>query len=162
MSVIVLTPGFNFHSWKYGISLNPTKSIFGVDKGKLLWHIISKDGVKVDPERFEVIKKVSLTNNIKARQYFNGQINFIRRFIPNLAELMNPLQKLLKKDAKFEWIDEGKYAFKYIKDAISKSPVLISPYYSKEFQMFSFASEDTIASVLIQKGGTRATYSLYE
>ena len=35
---------------KYGISLNPSKSIFGVDEGKLLGHIISKDGVKVDPK----------------------------------------------------------------------------------------------------------------
>ena len=64
---------------------------------------------------------------------------------------MKPLQKLLKKDAKFEWTDEGKNAFKSIKDAISKSLVLISPDYSKEFQIFSFASEDTIAGVLLQK-----------
>ena len=111
--------------------MNPTKSIFGVDEGKLLGHIISKDGVKVGPERVEAIKKVPLPQNLKFVQSFNGQINFIRRFIPNLAELMKPLQKLLKKDAKFEWMDEGKIAFKYIKDAISMSPVLISPYYSK-------------------------------
>ena len=64
---------------------------------------------------------------------------------------MKPLQKLLKKDVEFEWTDEGKYAFKSIKDAISKSPVLISTDYSKEFQIFSFSLEDTIASVLLQK-----------
>ena len=64
---------------------------------------------------------------------------------------MKPLQKLLKRDAKFEWTDEGKIAFKSIKDAISMSPVLISPDYSKYFQIFSFASEDTIVSVLLQK-----------
>ena len=64
---------------------------------------------------------------------------------------MKPLQKLLKKDAKFEWTDEGKDAFKSIKDAISKSPILISLDYSKEFQIFSFASEDTISGVLLQK-----------
>jgi hypothetical protein len=34
---------------KYGISLNPAKSILGVDEGKLLRHIITKDGVKMDP-----------------------------------------------------------------------------------------------------------------
>ena len=44
---------------------------------------------------------------------------------------MKPLQKLLKKDVKFEWTDEGKIALKSIKDAISMSPVLISPDYSK-------------------------------
>jgi hypothetical protein len=35
---------------KYGISLNPKKTIFGVDEGKLLGHIISKDGINIDPE----------------------------------------------------------------------------------------------------------------
>jgi hypothetical protein len=42
---------------EYGISLNPKKSFFGVDKGKLLGHIISKDGISVDPSRIEAIKK---------------------------------------------------------------------------------------------------------
>jgi len=41
---------------KYGISLNPNKSIFGVLEGMLLGNIVSKDGVKVDPKRIEGIK----------------------------------------------------------------------------------------------------------
>jgi hypothetical protein len=40
-------------------------------------------------------------------------------------------------------------AFKSIKDAIGKSLVLISPNYSKYFQIFSFASKDTIAGALL-------------
>jgi hypothetical protein len=35
---------------KYGISLNPKKTIFGVTEGKFLGHIISKDGITIDPE----------------------------------------------------------------------------------------------------------------
>ena len=87
---------------KYGISLNLAKFVFGIDEGKLLGHIISKDGVKIDPERIEAIKKIPFPKNFKSLQYFNGHINFIRRFIPNLAEYIKPLHKLLKKDAKFE------------------------------------------------------------
>ena len=87
----------------YGISLNPSKSVLGIYEGKLLGHIISKNRVKIYPKRVEAIKRVFLSTNKKALQSFNGQINFIRRFIPNLAELMKPMQKLLKKDAKFEW-----------------------------------------------------------
>jgi hypothetical protein len=62
---------------------------------------------------------------------------------------MKPLLKLLKKDVKFEWTDEGRIAFKNIKDSIGRSPILISPNYSKYFQVFSFASKDTIAGVLL-------------
>ena len=63
---------------------------------------------------------------------------------------MKPMQKLLKKDVKFEWDQEGKEAFASIKDCISRSPILISPDYSKDFQILSFALEDTIAGVLLQ------------
>jgi len=64
---------------------------------------------------------------------------------------MKPILKVLKKDVKFEWTDEGRKAFKSIKDSIGRSPVLISRDYSKDFQVFSFALEDTIAGVLLQK-----------
>jgi hypothetical protein len=52
---------------------------------------------------------------------------------------------------KFEWINEGRKSYKSIKDSIGKSLVLITLDYSKYFQAFSFASEDTIAGVLLQK-----------
>jgi hypothetical protein len=74
---------------EFGISLNPAKSVFGVTEGKLLGHIISKDGVKLDPERVEAIEKVPLPISKKALQSFLGQTNFVHRFIPNYAEIVN-------------------------------------------------------------------------
>ena len=38
---------------KFGISLNPKKSHFSLEEGKLLRHIISKDGISIDPSRVE-------------------------------------------------------------------------------------------------------------
>jgi hypothetical protein len=93
---------------EFGISLNPAKSVFGVTEGKLLGHIISKEGVKLDPERVEAISKVPLPASKKALQSFLGQTNFAHRFIPNYAEIMKPIYKLLKKDVKFEWNEESK------------------------------------------------------
>ena len=34
---------------KYGIYLNPKNSLFGLEEGKLLGHIIYKDGIRIDP-----------------------------------------------------------------------------------------------------------------
>jgi hypothetical protein len=136
---------------EFGISLNPAKSVFGVTECKLLGHIITKDGVKLDPERVEAISKVPLPMSKKALQSFLGQTNFVHRFIPNYAEIMKPIYKLLKKDVKFEWNDESKRVFEQIKTAICEAPVLISPNYEKDFQSFSFASEDTNVGLLLQK-----------
>jgi len=43
---------------KYGISLNPKKSLFAMDEGKLLGHINSKDSIGIDPARVEAIQKI--------------------------------------------------------------------------------------------------------
>jgi len=42
---------------EFGISLNPAKSVFGVTEGKLLGHIISRDGIKIDPEELRQSKR---------------------------------------------------------------------------------------------------------
>jgi hypothetical protein len=98
-----------------------------------LGHIISKDGVKFDPERVEAIGKVPLPISKKAFQSFLGQTNFVHRFITNYAEIVKPIYKLLRKDVKFEWNDESKRAFQDIKIAISEAPVFISLEYTKDF-----------------------------
>jgi hypothetical protein len=61
------------------------------------------------------------------------------------------MSALLKKDMVFKWDDKTIKSFEYIKDAISLSPVMISPDYLHDFIIFSFSSQDTIAGVLLQK-----------
>lgn len=50
---------------KIGISLNPKKILFGLEEGKLLGHIISKDGIKINPSRVEAILKIDPPRNKK-------------------------------------------------------------------------------------------------
>jgi hypothetical protein len=136
---------------KYGISLNPKKSHFALREGKLLGHIVSADGVKIDPARVEAIQKLSLPRSKKDIQSFLGTINFIRRFIANFAELTKYITCMLRKDSEVKWTEEAKHSFESIKKSIMTTPVLISPNFDKDFYIFSFASNDTIASVLLQK-----------
>ena len=64
---------------------------------------------------------------------------------------MKPTHNLLKKYANFECTDEDREAFRCIKDAITRSPILVSLDYSKDLLIFPFASESTITGVLLQK-----------
>ena len=131
--------------------MNPKKSLFFVEEAKLLGHIISKDGIRIDPERIQAILQIPYPRNIKELQAFLGKINFLRRFIPNLAEMIRLLSNMLKKDAKIRWSLETKQAFESIKAALTQTPVLTSPHFDKDFIIFSFASEHTIVVVLLQK-----------
>eukprot|EP00253_Pinus_taeda_P022354 PITA_22354 len=136
---------------KYGISLNPKKTLLALEEGKLLGHIISKNEMRIDPERIQAILQIPYPRNITELQAFLGMINFLRRFVPNLAELIRLLSNMLKKDAKVKWSLETKQAFESIKTALTQMLVLTSPQFNKDFIIFSFASEHTIAAVLLQK-----------
>lgn len=89
------------------MSLNPKKCYFVVTKGKLLGHIVSKEGVMIDPKRIEAINNVPQPNTVKGIHSFLGKVNFVRSFIPNFAKIVKPIINLLKKDAKFSWDEEA-------------------------------------------------------
>eukprot|EP00253_Pinus_taeda_P013301 PITA_13301 len=112
---------------KYGLSLNPKKSLFAMEEGKLLGHIISKDGIRIDPARVQEIQQIDLPRNKKEIQSFNGKMNFLRRFVPNLAEHLKEMTNMLKKDSQVRWIDEAVKYFNLVKLALSSAPVLTDP-----------------------------------
>jgi len=58
---------------------------------------------------------------------------------------------MLKKDAEIKWIPKANESFENIKKDLIKALVLIIPNYSKEFFIFSFAFEDIIVVVLLQR-----------
>ena len=50
---------------RLGLSLNPKKTVFGLQEGKLLGHIISEKGIRIDPKRVDGILQISHARNIK-------------------------------------------------------------------------------------------------
>jgi len=111
---------------KYGLSLNPKKSLFTMEEGKLLGHIISKDDIHIDPACVQAIQQIDLPRNKKEIQSFNGKMNFLRRFVPNLVEHLKEMTNMLKKDSQVKWTEEAIKSFNLVKLALSSAPVLVS------------------------------------
>ena len=95
----------------------------------------------IDPERTQAISKINYPSSKKAMQSFLGKINFVRRFIPSFSEIICPLQKMIKKDAIFNWGQTEKESFQKILEAISEAPSLLSPDFNKDFILYTFASD---------------------
>ena len=102
---------------RYGISLNPRKSNLTVEEGKLLRHTISKEGIRIDPNRVKGILKVEEPISKKEIQSFLSQVNFLRRFIPSFAEILMDITDMLRKDHEIKWMVGAKKTFKGIKQA---------------------------------------------
>lgn len=133
---------------EYGVSLNPNKFVFATDQEKLLGHIVSKEGMAIIPERVEAIVSLPLPHHKKGLQILLGRINFVRKFIPNLAALVKPLTTMLKKDFPFKWTKEGKEGFDQIKQAIAQAPSLVNPNCEKDFILYTLGGDASISVIL--------------
>ena len=69
---------------KYNLRLNPKKCIFGVTSGKLLGHIVTQKGIKIDPDKVRAIREMSALSTKKEVRGFMGQLQYISRFISKL------------------------------------------------------------------------------
>ena len=88
---------------KFSISLNPKKAFLAIKEGKMLEHIISQEGIKIDPKRVEEIHKIELAQNKVEVQSFLGKVNFMRRFIVSFAEIVRYITNMLGKDKETKW-----------------------------------------------------------
>ena len=80
-----------------------------------------------------------------------GTINSVRRFVPDFTKIVKPLQQMVKQSVQFKCIDVEKNAFSKIKTSIAHAPSLKSPYFEKDFILYTFASDDSLVVVLTQK-----------
>jgi hypothetical protein len=88
-----------------GLKMNPHKRAFRVLAGNFLGFIIHECGIEIDPDRIKSIRNVRAPTYKLEMQKFLGKVNYLRRFISNLAEKINAFTPILrlKIDAKFTW-----------------------------------------------------------
>ena len=87
----------------YRIRLNPHKCVFCVESGRILGFIVSKEGIQLDPIKVEAIFNLPPPNSLHQLQSLQGKANFLRRFVPNYAEVAKGFTQLLKRDIPFHW-----------------------------------------------------------
>ena len=104
-----------------------SKCEFWLRSVNFLGHVVSDQGVEVDPRKTEVVKncpKPLTPTNICS--YF-GMDGYYRRFVEGFSSIAAPLTALTKKKSKFEWTETCEKSFQELKDRLTSAPVLTLP-----------------------------------
>ena len=137
---------------KANLKLKPTKCHFAKPEVLYLGHIISKDGIKVDPSKTNAVKTFPMPRNQHDIRSFLGLCNYYRKFVKNYSKITNPLNKLLVKDTKFKWTSKCQDAFEFLKEKLINAPILASPDMNKPFILTCDASKSAVGYILSQLG----------
>ncbi|GJP41072.1 hypothetical protein CLOM_g710 [Closterium sp. NIES-68] len=108
---------------------------------EFLGHVVSTEGVKIDPRKIKTIQEWKPPTNLKELQSFLGFVNYVRRFIPNMAGLSAPLTDRLKDHDCFWWGEKQQATFDQLKIALTSSPVLRISDPNRPYEVVTDASD---------------------
>jgi ribonuclease HI len=128
-----------------------SKCEFWLDRVAFLGHVISSNGVEVDPSKVEAVLAWNPPKNVSEIRSFLGLAGYYRRFIEGFSKLARPMTELLKKEKKFQWSTACEDSFQEMKKRLTTAPVLTLPDIRKDFEIFCDASRQGLGCVLMQE-----------
>ena len=127
-----------------------SKCQFWLDMVAFLGHVISIEGVSVDPQKIEAVVNWKSPKNVSEVRSFLGLARYYRKFVEGFSKIEAPLTKLTRKDVKYDWVDAFQQSFEELRGRLTSSPVLALPNGRDGFVVYSDASRQGLGYVLMQ------------
>ena len=133
------------------LKLNPKKCEFGLTQIPVLGHVVSAEGIQPDPVKTKAIQEAPPPANVAELRSFLGVCGYVSKFIPNYAELIEPLRRLTRQGTSWAWDNEQAESFEELKRALSNEPVLACFKLGGPTVLVTDASPVGLGGVLLQK-----------
>lgn len=132
---------------RFKLRVNIRKCRFCCQDVKYLGHILSAEGISVDPEQTVAIRERKEPKNVKQLLSFLQTCSW---FIENFAEISKPLSSLTKKNAEWRWDSAQQAAFGKLNELLVTAPILSQVDENLPFILKTDASGFAIGAVLLQ------------
>ncbi|XP_048627572.1 uncharacterized protein LOC125596542 [Brassica napus] len=117
-----------------------------------LGHIVSDQGVSVDPEKIKAIQEWPRPKSATEVRSFLGLAGYYRKFVKGFASLAQPMTQLTGKDVRFVWSEKCEECFSALKHMLTSAPVLVLPEADQPYVVYTDASITGLGCVLTQHG----------
>jgi hypothetical protein len=88
--------------WDHELYAKFSKCAFYLKEFPFLWHVISAEGIAVDPSKVQEVLGWKSPKSVMQIRSFLGLAEYYCRFIPNFSKIAKPMTQLLEKEAKFK------------------------------------------------------------
>ena len=126
-----------------------SKCEFWLNKIPFLGHVLSGDGILVDPTKVQEVLEWKAPTTVTEVQSFLGLAGYYRRFISDFSKIAKPMTRLLQKDEKFVWTLKCEEAFHTLWTLLAYAPLLAQPDIEKSFDVYYDACGTGLGCVLM-------------
>jgi hypothetical protein len=117
-----------------------------------LGHVISSEGIAMDPAKVEAIMEWPMPMNVLEVRSFMGLAGYYRRFVKGFSKIANQITELQKKNRNFVWTEKCTEVFRRLKELLTTTPILKVPDMGADFLVCTNASKEGLGGVLMQDG----------
>lgn len=128
-----------------------SKCEFWLDRVVFLGHVVTKEGIAVDPSKVETILEWVRPKTVKEIRSFLGLAGYYRRFVQGFARLAKPLTALTRQGTPFLWTEACEKSFQELKRRLTTAPILVLPEEGVDYDIYCDASHNGLGAVLMQK-----------
>ena len=107
-----------------GLKFNKGKCKFRRNQISYVGHVLSGEGLKADPEKIRAVQDMKRPQSQRELMTFLGFIQYLKKFMPNMADISAPLRKLTEKDVEWKWTETEENSFNKLKKLATEAPVL--------------------------------------
>lgn len=115
---------------------------------KVLGHVLEGNTATPCPSKIKAVMNFRAPSNVREVRSLLGTVNFYRKYLPNLSEVLAPLHLLLKKDQQFFWGEKQESALAEVKRLLSSDPMVVLPDLNGNFRVEVDASKEGCGAVL--------------
>ena len=127
---------------KQGIALNREKLKLKRKEVTFMGHIFMSNSLKIDPDKVKAVIDMQKPEDLEGVQQLNVFVNYLAKFLLKLADVIEPIRRLTRKETEWEWSDEQDKALEKIKRLVTTTPVL----------RYCDASQTGLGATLLQEG----------
>lgn len=125
------------------------KSSFNFVDVPWLGQLVTPDGRRINPERYQALREMGRPLDKKQLVSFVALASYYRDFVPRMAELLAPLHDLTAVDRRFVWTAEHDASFAAVVAAICNAAELVHLDWDHPFTVVTDASSYAIGAVLL-------------
>jgi hypothetical protein len=130
---------------------NESKCEFWLEEVKFSGHVISKEGITVDPSKIEAIMAWERPKTATDIRNFIGLAGYYSRFIEGFSKMAGPLTQLTRKNQLFAWTEKCETSLQALKKRMTNAPALVLPMTGEPYEVYCDASRHGLGCVMMQQ-----------